>query len=1563
MAKSVFEVAAFVCSLALVAADCANDDEAARSINESIPSCQEFCDANGGSCSSHGPAFANLSTSQQEAFRQACPWACALCAPLQRCRDQDDLLPPKTGGYLDACSKVPLHNGGNCSLSGPLLGVNMPFAGIPPLIIDEIVFSCPGACGRCKLEDEPCANDEAGAVSVRSDIESCIDVMVANGWHCSVYGAVLSQWSAAEQSAFIAACPFTCRTCARSTACKDWEEDIIRFVGGKYTSCSSLIEANGGCSRTGTVMQQERIGGASEADIDGLLHSCPFSCGKCWPRETTSCVDDDAAFAGTASQTCEDAVAGNGGSCVYGDSSKNVAANATANVSLIDFQEAMTTSCLRTCSFCVDTPAPTMVLPSELFVMEPPSLQTTGAGGVYVLLPANNTCNGVRVWVRTESVGSTVPFYISSDTDGHWTISSDSALESQIQDTTTTACTGYRAYLRSQTPHDVADPSAVVGWEKNGVVSADYRVQLTGCSSDAQCLQLNCQEAEDGYSCEDCDIEAATLTCGSGDSKKRSILIIVVVVVLLLLLGCSIAYYYNDTDAVSPRKSRRFSLPAGGSEKSVNVMVALQQRYRRAFLEHMGALGGCIGTHYPVFFVAIVVVHVAIIATGLQLVDTTSQSNAWVPVGSRAEKELEFVDAWTEDRKQSHFANIMIGPDDDSENALSKHYIIELLHVLQEVAKVKVPLKHADGSFAMNVGWADFCTSIDHPQLDTLMPGAKPCINPSILDCFYEGGWQIDDVSLGRPLAPENQSLTYKNLEKAYDVVRQVAPGAMTTYTGRPSLFDLSEEEVVDRVSQNVDQCDHWIVSTSMARSEMLGSVVDDGVVHPELGNATRLVSAKRLLALSLQYSPKRTKEFRTQLMSFEESDIEDALFDWFEAVEERLESMDNDEVNHPGTRVSVYLSVSMDKMLSEISQGKIESIIIGWFLMVVYVIFTQVSFKNKAENHALVGVAGMLLVLLANLSGFAFTALVGIPWNSVILQTLPFLALGLGVDDMFLLLHYYRGVPDKERPAPAIIADLLRMGGVSVSLTSLCNACAFFSGMVIPIPALRQFLAAAAFIVIFNYTTMILAFPALLAWEARRDAKIIASRSADFEDKPLVPCSIHKFASEVYAGQMQKTSVKIGITAVSFLFVAVMIILLATSHPLDFTMKFTDLTPRGSFLSQGFSDLEEHFQDQRLRHDMVFAEADLPNQQVHITELMNALGKTKWASPDVEKARTWLYWMREYTREQEVNLVDNATQIEYVNASDFYRYFHAWRDPVTGGLQAISAQMTDDFGYRWGIDTFAKENTVHLSSVPYTLNMKMLQTPSDWIDHTEEYHSIAESFIGEGKAFPEPSGKYLQMEEFASLKEHFWTAFFLAAAVIFVCALVIPVSFRGAAIIAVTAMMATIEVAGLLMVFDIGFSSFVAVALLIGMGVSVEFSAHVVAGFETTPGDRDQRTKHAIAHTFIPVAEGGISSFLSFMLLAWSPFPFVFKYFFVVFLIVILVGLLHGLVFLPALIGLVGSTGESDEPVLRPRNGSVDSFGKRINVEPPESISVVPQAVKNPLEARSDHSLDQKEV
>lgn len=73
-----------------------------------------------------------------------------------------------------------------------------------------------------------------------------------------------------------------------------------------------------------------------------------------------------------------------------------------------------------------------------------------------------------------------------------------------------------------------------------------------------------------------------------------------------------------------------------------------------------------------------------------------------------------------------------------------------------------------------------------------------------------------------------------------------------------------------------------------------------------------------------------------------------------------------------------------------------------------------------------------------------------------VTFQIVPFLSLGLGIDDMFLLLHnydeLYHTVHHNE------MGILLKETGMSIMVTSINNILAFVSGYVLPIPALRSF-------------------------------------------------------------------------------------------------------------------------------------------------------------------------------------------------------------------------------------------------------------------------------------------------------------------------------------------------------------------------------------------------------------------------------------------------------------------------------------------------------------------------
>ena len=59
-------------------------------------------------------------------------------------------------------------------------------------------------------------------------------------------------------------------------------------------------------------------------------------------------------------------------------------------------------------------------------------------------------------------------------------------------------------------------------------------------------------------------------------------------------------------------------------------------------------------------------------------------------------------------------------------------------------------------------------------------------------------------------------------------------------------------------------------------------------------------------------------------------------------------------------------------------------------------------------RSQAGLGLAGVLLVAMNVSAGLGLAALIGIHFNAATTQIVPFLALGLGVDSMFLLIHTF---------------------------------------------------------------------------------------------------------------------------------------------------------------------------------------------------------------------------------------------------------------------------------------------------------------------------------------------------------------------------------------------------------------------------------------------------------------------------------------------------------------------------------------------------------------------------
>ncbi|KHJ48442.1 patched family protein [Trichuris suis] len=212
------------------------------------------------------------------------------------------------------------------------------------------------------------------------------------------------------------------------------------------------------------------------------------------------------------------------------------------------------------------------------------------------------------------------------------------------------------------------------------------------------------------------------------------------------------------------------------------------------------------------------------------------------------------------------------------------------------------------------------------------------------------------------------------------------------------------------------------------------------------------------------------------------------------------------DHVNNtgPSRQLHPMSGASINEMLEMFSQLNPTVMIVGYCIMVFYASFSMFTCDDHGVNSGVaLAVLGCILVTLSSLAGLGCSTLLGIKFNPTTTQVIPFLSLGLGVDDMFLLLHNYRDIV--ENHSFNEIGMLLKETGLSALLTSLNNILAFVVGAVVPVPALRDFCLQVALVLIFNAITILTIYPAIMSIDLLRRKRRLVDVFCCFKAPPRV--------------------------------------------------------------------------------------------------------------------------------------------------------------------------------------------------------------------------------------------------------------------------------------------------------------------------------------------------------------------------------------------------------------------------------------------------------------------------
>ena len=101
--------------------------------------------------------------------------------------------------------------------------------------------------------------------------------------------------------------------------------------------------------------------------------------------------------------------------------------------------------------------------------------------------------------------------------------------------------------------------------------------------------------------------------------------------------------------------------------------------------------------------------------------------------------------------------------------------------------------------------------------------------------------------------------------------------------------------------------------------------------------------------------------------------------------------------------------------------------------------------------------------------------------------------------------------------------------------------------------------------------------------------------------------------------------------------------------------------------------------------------------------------------------------------------------------------------------------------------------------------------------------------------------------------------------------------------------------------------SSITMIHIIMSVGFSVDFSAHICHGFmESGKANRNEGAKGALIKSGGPIFNGAMSTIIGIIMLSFSK-SFIFRSFFKVMLLIILFGLGYSLLFLPVILSLFG--------------------------------------------------------
>jgi len=221
----------------------------------------------------------------------------------------------------------------------------------------------------------------------------------------------------------------------------------------------------------------------------------------------------------------------------------------------------------------------------------------------------------------------------------------------------------------------------------------------------------------------------------------------------------------------------------------------------------------------------------------------------------------------------------------------------------------------------------------------------------------------------------------------------------------------------------------------------------------------------------------------------------ESILLDFEGAVEAYLEPLwrkaAGTVLSSTGDFANEQLYFSVFRSLNDLAvkAGDIDAgLIVAWFAVVlVYGYAAYTNHRNTIYSHSRLVVVSVIVVGLATLSSIGLSAWADLPATSLTNSIVPFIAMGIGIDDAFVVLATFTDAFDVNMAPDRIAAKTMAVAGPMILYTTVTNIVVYGVASTLPVLIIQLFCWQMLINIALNFLVLFLVIIPLLRWEAKR--------------------------------------------------------------------------------------------------------------------------------------------------------------------------------------------------------------------------------------------------------------------------------------------------------------------------------------------------------------------------------------------------------------------------------------------------------------------------------------------